>query len=202
MATGQAAHQSIPPAEELGSIITALNEVSRRLNIDHGGQQERSQTENPAAKFSRSLTELRDNGSKQAVVETPATTRPQIQGGSFSDLQFMSQLGEMPTMLQHCATSPSSGISWFGAAGLDADSPNFLGGDNMVALTHSLLPNARIANNMARTQSQSQSQAANAQSPNEFDFMTELRKLESRAREYDRKLVEGELAQQKKSQGT
>lgn len=197
IATGQAAHQSIPPAEELGSIITVLNEVSRRLTIDHESQQESSQTGNPAVKFSRSLTELRDNGQKQAITETPAT-RPQIQGGNFSDLQFMSQLGEMPTMLQHCATSPSSGISWFGAAGLDGDSPNFLG-DNMVALTHSLLPNARIANNMARTQSQNQ--AANAQSPNEFDFMTELRKLESRAREYDRKLIEGDSTQQKKSQG-
>ncbi|KAG8405960.1 hypothetical protein J3459_016798 [Metarhizium acridum] len=66
--------------------------------------------------------------------ETPSAKTP-IQAGSFPDLHFMSQFGEMPTMLQQCAISPPSGMSGPGVAGLDGDgSPGFLG-DKMRART-------------------------------------------------------------------
>lgn len=160
--------------------MAALDEISRRL---HRGRQD-AQDENPAAKFARRLGELRNDGSKQPSAETWSAKTPMPAGGSFSDLQFMSPFGEMP-MLPQCAISPSSGMSWLGMAGLDGGgSPEFLG-DNVLARTHSLLPNARMASNLARTP------GGAAESPDGFDLMAELRKLEHRAREHDRRLIEG-----------
>ncbi|EFY94894.1 fungal specific transcription factor domain protein [Metarhizium robertsii] len=189
----QAAHQSIPPADEVGTIMAALDEISRRLHRGRHDAQQDTQDENPAAKFARRLGELRNDGSKQPSAEAWPAKTPMPAGGSFSDLQFMSPFGEMPTMLPQCAISPSSGMSWLGMAGLDGGgSPEFLG-DNTLARTHSLLPNARMASNLARTP------GGAAESPDGFDLMAELRKLEHRAREHDRRLIEGDATQQKKA---
>jgi hypothetical protein len=69
--------------------------------------------------------------------------------------------------------------------------PSLLG-DNMAALTQSLLPSVRMANNVVRAKAQNQ--VGHGQSPNGFDFMAGLRKLESRAKEYDRRLGGGDAS--------
>lgn len=173
--------------------MAALDEISRRLHRGRQDAQQDGQDENPAAKFARRLGELRNDASKQSSTETWSAKTPVPAGGSFSDLQFMSPFGEMPTMLPQCAISPSSGMSWLGMAGLDGGgSPEFLG-DNTLARTHSLLPSARMASTLARTP------GGAAESPDGFDLMAELRKLEHRAREHDRRLIEGGASQQKKA---
>lgn len=171
--------------QEFESILTALEEVSRRLDIGctiH--EQNRSDSNYPSAKFSRSLVKQRDQLQNPSTAPTPATPGAQRQdGGSFADLQIMPWLGEMPTMSQHWIASPSSGSGWVGAAGMGDDATGAL--RDLMAFKDPLLQNVMV-------RAQSQNQTANAQSPEEFDFISELRKLESRAREHDRRQQERE----------
>lgn len=187
-ATGHVAHQSVPLMEEFESILTALNMVSQRLDIGQPAQENISSERNyPSAKFSRSLVKQRDHLRNPSTAPTPATPAPQEHGSSsFADLQIMPWLGEMPTMSQHWIASPSSGSGWVGATSMGDDATAAL--RDLMALKDPLLQNVRLTSTMMRTQSQNQ--AANAQSPDEFDFIAELRKLESRAREHDRRLLE------------
>lgn len=174
--------------QEFESILTALDEVSRRLDV---GCIIREHTDSnyPSSKFSRSLVKQRDQLQNPSTAPTPATPGAQMQdGNSFADLQIMPWLGEMPTMSQHWIASPSSGSGWVGAASMGDDATGAL--RDLMALKDPLLQGVRLTSTMVRTQSQNQT--ANAQSPDEFDFVAELRKLESRAREHDRRLLERE----------
>ena len=93
-------------------------------------------------------------------------------------------MGGLFRMLQHFSTSPSSGGSVFGMNFLDQESP--------VEFDRNLLTDGQppMLQSPRADQSQLESDAAEAgaQEAVEFDFMAELRKLESRAREHGRRL--------------
>lgn len=83
-------------------------------------------------------------------------------------------------MLQQFATSPSSGISWLGMNAPEPNSSNLVD-ENVLALTQSLMPNARMAHNISAYQAMYSN--LGGQGEQEFDFIAELQRMGSRVRE-------------------
>lgn len=99
--------------------------------------------------------------------------------------QPLMNMVDFSAMLQHFSTSPSSGGSVFGMNFLDQESP--------VEFDRNLLTDAQPPMLQSPRADQSQvengaAESSEAQDTVEFDFMAELRKLESRAREHGRRL--------------
>lgn len=90
---------------------------------------------------------------------------------------------EFSTMLQNLEASPSSGGSVLGLPFFDQDSPAEPG-RNLLTMNETFTHNADTAG------AQLAGEKADHDLPEdlEFDFMAELRKLESRARAHDRRL--------------
>lgn len=104
----QASYLKARPPDEVGSIITSLNEISQRLCPDSLNS-EGSQT--PAFKLAKTLIEKRDRGSQ---TEMPGT-KPQ-QHASHLNGGTTQTSADLPGVLQHCAASPSSGVTPEGVA--------------------------------------------------------------------------------------
>ena len=164
----QATHQAGKPSDEVGSVIAALHELSRRLDrrSDDARTPDAMHPENPAVKFANCLIEQRD----VCPAESSRSTRALI-GPDPDATQLPPGLIDIPTMLQQFGTSPSSGASWLGL-GADRDAA----GNDMMSLTQSLLPNARMAG-----AKEYPGIHGHAMSPGDrdFDFIAELRKMES-----------------------
>lgn len=186
-----ARRQTSKPLDELGATISSLEETSRRIDIASLDADDAPHPENPAAKFACSLIEKRDVPSTTALsaaMINSKTSNNQPQS-ALVDIQFPPGLMDIPTMLQQFATSPSSGISWLGmnAPEQEANTDTGAGGgtsnlvnDNVLALTQSLMPNARMAHNISAYQAQYS--PLGGQGNKEFDFIAELQRMGSRAR--------------------
>lgn len=90
---------------------------------------------------------------------------------------------EFSTMLQNLEASPSSGGSVLGMTFFDQDSPAEPV-RNLLTMSETFTPSA----NTASAQLAEAKEDHDLPEDLEFDFMAELRKLESRAREHDRRL--------------
>ncbi|UNI13368.1 hypothetical protein JDV02_000118 [Purpureocillium takamizusanense] len=198
----QASYYAVRPPDEVSSIISSLNEVSRRLSAD--SQANNICPESPATKLARALAEQRDRDLPSYQAE-PSASRPPQQT-PFPDFYNISSAADIPSVLQHCATSPSSGISPGGIASFGADSINALG-ENVVDFAQSLLPASRTGGWPMTVAASGRSAAAEGtemvvgSGAKDFDFFAELRRLESRAKEYDKRPNrDGEVAQRKGAQ--
>ncbi|KAJ6447287.1 subtilisin-like protein [Purpureocillium lavendulum] len=196
----QASYYAVRPPDEVSSIISSLNEVSRRLSAD--SQADNLCPESPATKLARALAEQRDRDLPSYQAEA-STSRPQQQT-PFPDFYNISSAADIPSVLQHCATSPSSGISPGGIASFSGDGINPLG-DNILDFAQSMLPGTRLggwpltASGIGgRPSGPEGTEMVVGSGARDFDFFAELRKLESRAKEYDKRPNrDGEGAQRK-----
>lgn len=121
--------------------------------------------------------ECEENGSKASVPDTTTATEVAAANG-----QPMMNMVDFSAMLQHFSTSPSSGGSVFGMSFLDRESP--------LDFEKSLLTGGQpMVQNVSAEEGQPEAgtEEAGTQEEIEFDFMMELRKLESRAREHERR---------------
>ncbi|OAQ87949.1 C6 transcription factor [Purpureocillium lilacinum] len=202
LAVTQASYYAVRPPDEVSSIISSLNEVSRRLSAD--SQANNMCPESPATKLARALAEQRDRDLPSYQAEA-STSRPQQQT-PFPDFYNISSAADIPSVLQHCATSPSSGISPGGIASFGADGINALG-ENVIDFAQSLLPGSRVGgwplavSGSGRSAVPDGTEMVVSSGGKDFDFFAELRKLESRAKEYDKRPSrDGEAAQRKGAQ--
>ncbi|OAQ90003.1 C6 transcription factor [Purpureocillium lilacinum] len=202
LAVTQASYYAVRPPDEVSSIISSLNEVSRRLSAD--SQANNMCPESPATKLARALAEQRDRDLPSYQAEA-STSRPQQQT-PFPDFYNISSAADIPSVLQHCATSPSSGISPGGIASFGADGINALG-ENVIDFAQSLLPGSRVGgwplavSGSGRSAVPDGTEMVVSSGSKDFDFFAELKKLESRAKEYDKRPSrDGEAAQRKGAQ--
>lgn len=163
--------------DELGATIAALHETSGRIDNESPNTEDASQPENPAAKFASSLIEQRDVPSTKALT---ANDEAAGQPSALRDVHLSPGLIDVPTMLQQFATSPSSGISWLGMNAPEQNASTLVD-DNVLALTQSLMPNARMAHNISAYQAMYSN--LGGQGEQEFDFIAELQRMGSRVRE-------------------
>ncbi|KAL3965532.1 hypothetical protein ACCO45_002536 [Purpureocillium lilacinum] len=174
--------------DEVSSIISSLNEVSRRLSAD--SQANNMCPESPATKLARALAEQRDRDLPSYQAEA-STSRPQQQT-PFPDFYNISSAADIPS---------SWGIASFGADGINAL------GENVIDFAQSLLPGSRVGgwplavSGSGRSAVPDGTEMVVSSGGKDFDFFAELRKLESRAKEYDKRPSrDGEAAQRKGAQ--
>ncbi|OAA69343.1 Transcription factor [Akanthomyces lecanii RCEF 1005] len=169
-------------SETTTSLIALLQEVSNRISNKKDNRAHHD-TGDPAMRLREALIAQResDEGSGAKVATTGATPGAEL---AASNEQTLMNMVDFSAMLQHFSTSPSSGGSVFGMNFLDQESP--------VEFDRNLLTDGQppMLQSPRADQSQLESGAAEpgAQEVVEFDFMAELRKLESRAREHGRRL--------------
>lgn len=154
-----------------------MHETSGRIDNESPNADSASHPENPAAKFASSLIEQRDVPSTKALTANDKAADPPP---ALRDVQLPPGLIDVPTMLQQFATSPSSGISWLGMNAPEPNSSNLVD-ENVLALTQSLMPNARMAHNISAYQAMYSN--LGGQGEQEFDFIAELQRMGSRVRE-------------------
>ncbi|ATY62339.1 C6 transcription [Cordyceps militaris] len=164
-------------SETVTSLLALLLEVSNRIS----GTSEKGQsptTEDPAIRLRTELIAQResanDNGTKNAALSAV----PGVEMTAPTEQPLMNMV-DFSAMLHSFSTSPSSGGSVFGMNFFDHESPV----DFDRGLLTGQQPPLQNPNN-----EDSQLENGARESEVSFDFMAELRKLESRAREQGRKL--------------
>ncbi|XWX00266.1 hypothetical protein V2A60_008286 [Cordyceps javanica] len=170
-------------SEATTSLIAQLLEVSNRISNKSANETQGSNTQDPAMRLRMALIAQRESpeehGAKNAgpgITPGPQTTA--------SHEQTLINMVDFSAMLNPFSTSPSSGGSVFGMNFLDQESP--------LDLDRSLLTGSQPALHNTGTAEDGQLEHDAADSGTrpevQFDFMAELRKLESRAREQGRRL--------------
>ena len=170
------------PPDEVRSIISSLKEVSRRLSSNlHEGD---AYPESPADKLAKALLEEQDQASPSHQVNKAQQPTP-----PFADFNQISSMGDFPSVLQHCATSPSSGISPGGLIQFGQDATTTIE-ENVMDLAQSTYPGTRMgAAWQVSTPRQPGSDGESfvvGSGERDFDFFAELRRLEYRAKEHER----------------
>ena len=130
----------------------------------------------------KALIAQRESGEGSGAKAAAAGTTPGAEPAASNEQPLMNMV-DFSAMLQHFSTSPSSVGSVFGMNFLDQESPVEFG-RSLLTDGQPLLQSPRADQNQLEVGAAE----SGAQEAVEFDFMAELRKLESRAREHGRRL--------------
>ncbi|PMB69044.1 hypothetical protein BM221_005630 [Beauveria bassiana] len=165
----------------LPSLVALLLEVSSRISVFKEGQMQNLNAQDPAMRLRKALIAQKESTEEtgvrnvaQAIVPGTVSTAP--------NEQPLMNMVDFSTMLHPFSTSPSSGGSVFGIHFLDQESP--------LELDRGLLTSGQPVLENSGTQDDQREKGAagpTAEDETDFDFMAELRKLESRARAQERR---------------
>ncbi|KAM3541613.1 hypothetical protein ARSEF1564_005473 [Beauveria bassiana] len=168
-------------SETAASLVALLLEVSSRISVFKEGQMQNLNAQDPAMRLRKALIAQKESTEEtgvrnvaQAIVPGTVSTAP--------DEQPLMNMVDFSTMLHPFSTSPSSGGSVFGIHFLDQESP--------LELDRGLLTSGQPVLENSGTQDDQREKGAagpTAEDETDFDFMAELRKLESRARAQERR---------------
>ncbi|KAJ6785235.1 hypothetical protein PWT90_05113 [Aphanocladium album] len=169
-------------SETVSSLIAVLSQVASRTCAEVNHDEDSSNCEAPASRLRKELLrrkETAEDSSEKALAPTSASGADPTPPSE----QPMMNMVEFSAMLQQFSTSPSSGGSVFGMNFLDQESPVELN-RSLLTASHSV-PQGASAEGRAH---ENTGLEPDAEVEVEFDFMTELRKLESKAREHGRRV--------------
>ncbi|KAJ3494520.1 hypothetical protein NLG97_g4029 [Lecanicillium saksenae] len=166
-------------SDTVSSLMTVLSEVSTRTR---NGMSNSEDSEDPASKLRKELV-FRKEAAQNSGNKAAATTSALGAEATTSNEHPMMNMMDFSAMLQQFSTSPSSGGSVFGMNFLDQESPVEL--NRSLATTNHALSQGASTEALASNNNETD---AVIEADTEFDFMAELRKLESKAREHGRRL--------------
>ncbi|KAM3503578.1 hypothetical protein MY10362_004112 [Beauveria mimosiformis] len=168
-------------SETATSLVALLLEVSSRISVLKEGEMQNLNAEDPAMRLRKALIAQRESSEEIGVRNAAPATVPGMESTGPNEQPLMN-IVDLSTMLHPFSTSPSSGGSVFGMNFLDQESP--------LEFDRGLLSGGQPALENSSTQDdQLEKGAAESAAEDEmdFDFMAELRKLESRARAQGRR---------------
>ncbi|OAA38501.1 Transcription factor [Beauveria brongniartii RCEF 3172] len=168
-------------SETATSLVALLLEVSSRISVLKEGEMQNLNAEDPAMRLRKALIAQRESTEEIGVRNVALATVPGMESTAPNEQPLMNMV-DFSSMLHPFSTSPSSGGSVFGMNFLDQESP--------LEFDRGLLTGGQPALQNSSTQDDQLEKGAAepaAEDEMDFDFMAELRKLESRARAQGRR---------------